>query len=90
MLRARQRYYCKTERDVDLIMQLLEKDDYRWRSGNLPRFNYQTPPIIYIIDNDAEFGCIPVPDSDEIADSIHISQIQNKIISELRRQYEEI
>ena len=86
MIKRQQGYYCKTKHDVDLMMKLLEKEGYKWRSGVPLRSQHQNPPIIYIIDSSGrKFGCNSVPIQTDIKQSIHVSMIQNQIISELRR-----
>lgn len=85
MLEPGQAYYCKTERDVDLIMSLLEKESYRWCSGASPRSCYQKSPIVYYMENGKSFHCSYPPHKMDINTSIHVNNICNKIISELRR-----
>lgn len=85
MLKAEQGYYCKTNRDVDLIMSLFEKEGYCWASGTPLRKQYQQPPIIYNVHLGHQITCEQSPGRSSINDSIHVSNIQNRIISELRR-----
>ena len=85
MLQANTGYYCETMRDVDLIMSLLEKEGYRWRSGHRPRELYQQAPIIYDIDGMGNFGCKLVIREQHIKRAIAVKNIKNKIIAELRR-----
>ena len=85
MLAVGQRYYCATDREVDLMMRLFEKNGCYWRSRKPLRSQYQSAPIIYEMDTRKEFGCLTEPDSSYIRSAIHVSKIQNKIISELRR-----
>lgn len=85
MLESGQQYYCSTERDVDLLMTLFEKNQYKWCSGKNPRAIYQDSPIIYYIENERAFHCSYPPFKKDIEESIHVDKIRNKIISELRR-----
>ena len=85
MLKRGQKYYCETKEDVDLIMSLLEKKNYTWASGAAPRSQYQNAPIVYYIDSSKDFTCDVTPSGYLINESTPVSNIRNKIISELRR-----
>lgn len=85
MLEQGQAYYCATKREVDLVMSLLEKENYKWPGGDNPRLKWQNAPNVYFVDTNSKFHCAYPPRQCHIERSIDVRQICNKIISELRR-----
>lgn len=85
MFEAGQKYYCKTDKEVDLLMSLLEKENYKWVSGANLRSLYQKSPIVYGISSGQAIHCYYPPNKSDINKSVHVQNVQNKIIAELRR-----
>lgn len=85
MLRVGKAYYCATSDDVNLIMTFLEKTGFTWKSGSALRSKFQTAPIIYHIMTNKRIYCSSSPGAVDIQAATHVSQVRNKIISEIRR-----